>query len=167
LKREREILEQVKHPFITELYFSFDTDTHNFMGMEFCNGGELYTLLNKGDREWSEEKVRYYAAEIVLALEYTHGKGILHRDIKSANFLFDKEGHIKLIDFGLSKNKIHNKLGRTETQPRGTINYIAPEMITEKEYGFSIDFYSLGLVIYEMLTAGEHPFIGPGFESVN
>ena len=128
------------------------------MCMEFCNGGELFTLLTNMER-WPESYARFYAAEIILALGYMHANGVMHRDLKSENLLMDRHGHLKLTDFGVSKGNIKDlKTGRTRTLMKGTIEYIAPEMITEDEYGFSVDFYSLGLVIYEMLSAGEHPF---------
>ena len=128
--------------------------------MEFCNGGELFTLLIN-NQYWPEDFVRFYTAEIILALDYMHKNGVMHRDLKSENVLIDKEGHIRLTDFGVSKGNITDKFGRTKTVMKGTIEYIAPEMITDSEYGFSVDFYSLGLVIYEMLSAGEHPFKNP------
>jgi len=88
-----------------------------------------------------------------------HTNGVMHRDLKSENVLIDRFGHVTLTDFGVSKGNIENKShGRTRTKMKGTVEYVAPEMIQKEEYGYAVDFFSLGLVIYEMLTQGEHPF---------
>ena len=88
-----------------------------------------------------------------------HENGVIHRDLKTENILIDKKGHVRLTDFGVSKGQVDTKnQGRTRTLLRGTIEYADPQMILSDEYGFSVDYYSLGLVIYEMLTGGEHPF---------
>jgi serine/threonine protein kinase len=96
----------------------------------------------------------------VIALEYLHARGVLFRDLKTENILFNSDGHIRLIDFGVSKGNLDpQNNGRSKTQVHGTLEYLAPEMLNgAKEYGFEVDWYALGLVIYEMLTGGEHPF---------
>lgn len=122
--------------------------------MEFVNGGELfYHLSNAG--QFNEQRTRFYAAEIILALDYLHKAGIVYRDVKPENILLDKDGHIKLTDFGLSKDGLGDG-GQTESFC-GTTEYLAPEIIKEKSYGVSVDWYSLGLVMFEMLTGG-NPF---------
>jgi len=93
---------------------------------------------------------------MVLALEYLHKSGVVYRDLKPENILVDSEGHIRLTDFGLSKAGLHESNGRTESFC-GTPEYLAPEIIKEKHYGFSVDWYSFGLVLYEMLS-GINPF---------
>lgn len=90
-------------------------------------------------------------AQTILALEYLHGKGVVYRDIKPENILIDSEGHVKLTDFGLSKSNLQNQNNMTDSFC-GTTEYLAPEIIKDKQYGYSVDWYSLGLVMYEMLT---------------
>ena len=123
--------------------------------MEFVNGGELFYHL-KQSRGFKEPRAKFYAAEMVLALEYLHNSGVVYRDLKPENILVDSEGHIRLPDFGLSKAGLHESNGRTESFC-GTPEYLAPEIIKEKNYGFSVDWYSFGLVLYEMLS-GINPF---------
>ena len=123
--------------------------------MEFVNGGELFYHL-KQTKGFDEERSRFYAAEIVLALEYLHESGVVYRDLKPENILVDSDGHIRLTDFGLSKAGLEKTGGRTESFC-GTPEYLAPEIIKDKNYGFSVDWYSFGLVLYEMLS-GINPF---------
>jgi serum/glucocorticoid-regulated kinase 2 len=140
------------------LLFAFQTNTHYYMVEEFINGGEVFTLLQKKGR-FSDKRVRFYTAEIICALEYLHTGGVMYRDLKTENILLDAEGHIRLTDFGVSKGELNTReRGRTKTMVHGTMEYMAPEMFQSEKYGFSIDWYSLGLVIYEMLTGGEHPY---------
>lgn len=144
-----------EHPFIMKLQFSFQDSTHLYLIMDFINGGELFFHLSQAG-QFSEERARFYAAEIILALQYLHKSGVVYRDVKPENILIDSEGHIKLTDFGLSKYGLDENGGYTESFC-GTSEYLAPEIIKEKQYTYSVDYYSLGLVMYEMLT-GSNPF---------
>lgn len=138
-----------------KLQFSFQDEEHLFLIMDFINGGELFYHLQQCGK-FSEERARFYSAEIILALDYLHKAGIVYRDVKPENILIDYEGHIKLTDFGLSKEGLDQNNGLTESFC-GTTEYLAPEIIKDKSYGYSVDWYSLGLVMYEMLS-GENPF---------
>jgi serine/threonine protein kinase len=124
--------------------------------MEFVNGGELFFHLKQSRNGFDEGRARFYAAEMILALEYLHKSGVVYRDLKPENILIDSEGHIRLTDFGLSKSGLKETNGRTESFC-GTPEYLAPEIIRDKAYGYSVDWYSFGLVLYEMLT-GINPF---------
>ncbi|ROW10559.1 hypothetical protein VMCG_01931 [Cytospora schulzeri] len=155
VRHEREILGDVSgHPFITNLLASFSDSDHLFLLLDYVPGGELFSYLRKF-RRFDEPMARYYAAEIVLVLEYLHEKqgGVAYRDLKPENLLLDEEGHIKLVDFGFAK-----RLATTETYTLcGTPEYLAPEVIHNKGHTTAVDWWALGILIYEFLT-GYPPF---------
>jgi len=148
---ERQILSQLYHPFIVKLYKSFQDEQCLYMLLEYVIGGELFSHLRKAGR-FTNEVTRFYAAEIVSAIEYMHGFDIVYRDLKPENLLLDNTGHIKITDFGFAK-QVED---RTWTLC-GTPEYLAPEIIQSKGHGKAVDWWSLGILIYEML-AGYPPF---------
>jgi serine/threonine protein kinase len=150
LKNEREIMADVDHPFLISLRFAFQTDEKLCLVMDFVNGGELFFHLRKASR-FTEEKTRFYSAEILIALNYLHSHNIVYRDLKPENILLDADGHIKLTDFGLSK-----KFEKKTFSLCGTPEYLAPEILMESGHDHSVDYWSLGILIYEML-AGKPP----------
>jgi serine/threonine protein kinase len=154
LKTERQIMGDMAHPFIVQLRFAFQTQDKLYMVMDFINGGELFFHLRKQKR-FTEEKARFYSAEIILALSYLHSLDIIYRDLKPENILLDADGHIRLTDFGLSKNFF--TMGQKAFSFCGTPEYLAPEILQETGHDHSVDFWSLGILIYEML-AGVPPF---------
>ncbi|XP_049849236.1 RAC family serine/threonine-protein kinase homolog isoform X2 [Schistocerca gregaria] len=154
-KAEKEILQTVKHPYLMCLHFSFQTPDKLYLVMDFVNGGELFYHLQQ-EGAFSEERAKFYAAEIVSGLEYLHQNGIVYRDLKPENILLDFEGHIKMIDFGLSKQGLNSPNARTRTFC-GTPEYLAPEVLQGALYGKVVDWWSLGTFIFEMLT-GLPPF---------
>jgi len=150
-KAERRILEKMEHPFIVSLRFAFQTKIKLYMVFDFIAGGELFQHL-KNVEYFDENRARFYAAEILLALEFLHKKHIIYRDLKPENILLDPEGHIKITDFGLAKQLGDGTgVGRTNTFC-GTDEYLAPEIIVNEPYNESVDIWALGILIYEMLT---------------
>ena len=195
VRAEREVLSQAKNQWIVELKFSFQDQKYLYLGMEFLPGGDLMTLLMSRDI-LPEEDAKFYAAEMVLAIESVHEMDCIHRDLKPDNVLIDKDGHIKLSDFGLSKklefilndqknnnnnslknrkinefnkhlsyaeqfNEFKNLKNRKRRECAystvGTPDYIAPEVFTRKGYGQEIDWWSLGIIMFEMMI-GYPPF---------
>lgn len=147
-KTERNVLRTATHPFIVQLYFAFQTPLKLYFVLEFCVGGELFFHLSRSDR-FSDKQARFYASEILLAIEYLHSLDVIYRDLKPENILLDAEGHIKLTDFGMSREGvIDNICARSMC---GTPEYMAPEIILEVGHGKAVDWYSLGALIYEML----------------
>jgi len=151
---ERRILEGITHPFLVSLRFAFQTEDKLYMILDYFTGGELFFHLKSSGR-FSEELARFYTAELTLALECLHKNTIVYRDIKPENVLLDEEGHIRLTDFGLSKESI---TGDTLTHTFcGTPEYLAPEVIHGAGYNKAVDWWSLGTLLYEMIT-GLPPF---------
>lgn len=137
------------------MYYAFQTVDKIYFILDFVNGGELYTHMIK-EEKFSEAKAKFYAAEIVIALKTLHEAGVIYRDLKPNNILLDKEGHIKLIDFGLSKFIEPNKIPTTSVV--GTPNYIAPEILRKNKHTHMIDWWSFGVILYEMIS-GTLPFL--------
>jgi serine/threonine protein kinase len=148
-KTERSVLGFVRHPFIVGLHFSFQTREKLYFVIDYCAGGELFFHLSRAGR-FSESATKFYAAQLVLALSYLHSKNVVYRDLKPENILFDSDGYVKLADFGLSKEGVTATEGSTTFC--GTPEYLAPEILGRVGHGFAVDWWSLGMLIYEMLT---------------
>uniref|UniRef100_A0A665V899 Ribosomal protein S6 kinase n=1 Tax=Echeneis naucrates TaxID=173247 RepID=A0A665V899_ECHNA len=155
-KMERDILAEVNHPFIVKLHYAFQTEGKLYLILDFLRGGDLFTRLSK-EVMFTEEDVKFYLAELALALDHLHSLGIIYRDLKPENILLDEEGHIKITDFGLSKESIdHDKRAYSFC---GTIEYMAPEVVNRRGHTQSADWWSFGVLMFEMLT-GSLPFQG-------
>ncbi|EXJ89581.1 AGC/PKA protein kinase [Capronia epimyces CBS 606.96] len=148
---ERRMLQRVKHPFLITLWGTFQDSKNLYMVMDFIEGGELFSLLRKSQR-FPNPVAKFYAAEVTLALEYLHAQNIIYRDLKPENLLLDRHGHIKITDFGFAKD-----VPDITWTLCGTPDYLAPEVVASKGYNKSVDWWSLGILIFEMLC-GFTPF---------
>uniref|UniRef100_A0AAR2KBW2 Ribosomal protein S6 kinase n=1 Tax=Pygocentrus nattereri TaxID=42514 RepID=A0AAR2KBW2_PYGNA len=175
-KMERDILVEVNHPFIVRLHYAFQTEGKLYLILDFLRGGDLFTRLSKEVKPlwtsicklavcvcvcvcvmFTEEDVKFYLAELALALDHLHGLGIIYRDLKPENILLDEQGHIKLTDFGLSKESIDHE--NKAYSFCGTVEYMAPEVVNRRGHTHSADWWSYGVLMFEMLT-GMLPFQG-------
>ncbi len=170
IRSEQKFMSKVKSPWIVDLKASFQEDDYLYLVMEFCQGGDFMNLLIKKDI-LSEDEARFYTAELILAVESIHKLDCIHRDIKPDNILIDKNGHIKLSDFGLAKISENlgqspilykkNKKNRPTHQKNfscvGTAYYVAPEVLKKTGYSEDIDWWSVGVIFFEMLV-GYAPF---------
>ena len=154
-KTERSILESVnRHPFVVKLYYAFQDHEKLYLILEYAQGGELFERL-RNDHMFPEETAAFYMAEMALALEHLHTNvGVVYRDLKPENCLLDCDGHLLLTDFGLSKVAAEGEQCRSMT---GTVEYMAPEVIQQQEYGTAVDWWSFGILGVDLLT-GSSPF---------
>ena len=155
-KTERLILEKLNHPFIASLQFAFQDSQKLYLVTEFLQGGELFFHI-KRKKCFKESPAKFYMAQIFLAIDYLHKAGYIYRDLKPENILIDKEGNIKLTDFGLSKMIPNEENNINSNTICGTLEYMAPEIIKGKNYDKSADWYSFGIVLYQMIC-GDVPF---------
>ncbi|CAI5770618.1 RAC-gamma serine threonine-protein kinase isoform X1 [Podarcis lilfordi] len=159
---ESRVLKNTRHPFLTSLKYSFQTKDRLCFVMEYVNGGELFFHLSR-ERVFSEDRTRFYGAEIVSALDYLHSGKIVYRDLKLENLMLDKDGHIKITDFGLCKEGITD--AATMKTFCGTPEYLAPEVLEDNDYGRAVDWWGLGVVMYEMMC-GRLPFYNQDHEKL-
>eukprot|EP01066_Platyproteum_vivax_P014325 Platyproteum_vivax@DN6421_c0_g1_i1.p1 len=149
---EKKILQSISHPFIVNMYDAFHDSRYLYLVLEYVVGGEFFTHLRKAGR-FDNETAKFYAAQITSIFEYLHSKNIVYRDLKPENLLLSSDGYLKLADFGFAKLIDY----RTFTLC-GTPEYIAPEVLLNKGHGKAVDWWTLGILIYEMIV-GYPPFV--------
>ncbi|EEB06021.1 AGC/RSK/P70 protein kinase Psk1 [Schizosaccharomyces japonicus yFS275] len=160
-RNERQILEEVKHPFICRLFYAFQDHDRLYLILQYAPGGELFSHL-ANERMLPENVVAFYSGELILALIHLHKLGIVYRDLKPENCLLDAEGHVLLTDFGLSKVAEPGADCRSFV---GTKEYCAPEVLLEKPYDHAVDWWSMGILIYDLLV-GSPPFVGNSYKRI-
>jgi len=149
-RTERKVLSVVNHPFIMKLHYAFQSDDKLYLVLDYCPGGELFFHLSRF-RRFPERVARFYAAELLLAIGHLHKRGIIYRDLKPENVLLDAEGNVKLGDFGLAKAGIKHPCEGAMSMC-GTPEYMAPEVLAQAGHGFCVDYWGLGMLLYEMMT---------------
>ncbi|TRY86253.1 hypothetical protein DNTS_015828 [Danionella cerebrum] len=154
--REKDILSSIDHPFFIKLFFTFQDSHKLYFALSYAKNGELLRYIRKIG-SFDETCTRFYAAEIVCALEYLHGMGIIHRDLKPENILLNEEMHIQITDFGTAKQLSSESAQKRANSFVGTAQYVSPELLTEKSACKSSDLWALGCIIYQ-LVAGLPPF---------
>ena len=151
---EKNILSQLHHPFIVNMVYSFQDHEYLYLVMDLLPGGNLRYHLSMR-RRFSEKQNKFLICCILVGLEYIHGENILHRDIKPENLVFDSNGYLRITDFGIAKKYVVNNKKDTS----GTVGYLAPEVLCNENHTFSIDYYAIGIITYE-LAYGHRPYIG-------
>ncbi|KAL7722549.1 non-specific serine/threonine protein kinase [Entamoeba marina] len=177
VEEEKNILKSLNHPFIVKINWDFETDFYYYFVLTYCGGGDLYGLLSKQPGKCLREiAAKFYIAEILTALEYLHMEGIIYRDLKPENILVHESGHIMLSDFDLSKHCQYEEYAQIKSsffkeevvvEPQhfrsssfvGTDEYLAPEIVNQEDHTASVDWWTLGVLLYEMLY-GRNPFVG-------
>ncbi|PRW45661.1 serine threonine- kinase 2 19-like isoform A [Chlorella sorokiniana] len=160
VRAERDVLTSVLHPYIVTLRYSFQTPKKLYLVLDFINGGHLFFQLYR-QGTFDEALARLYTAEIVLAIAHLHSLGFVHRDLKPENVLLDSEGHVRITDFGLAKGNVSDAEHERTNSFIGTMEYMAPEVITGRGHGKAVDWWSVGILLYEMLN-GMPPFRAKG-----
>lgn len=152
VKNEKKILQCISFPFVVTMKFYFKDNANLYMALDFVPGGEMFSHLQTY-RKFSETMARFYTAQVILSFEYLHHLGIIYRDLKPENLLLDCRGYLKITDFGFAK-----KIDRRRTWTRcGTTEYLAPEVVLRNGYSYSVDWWTVGILLYEM-TNGQPPF---------
>ena len=154
-KNERDLMVKLNNPFIINIKFAFQDESKLYIVSEFMQGGDMFYHIHHSTINMTEDTVKFYIIELILGIEFLHKNNVIFRDLKPENILMDAEGHIKISDFGLSKI-LENPKDKAYTLC-GTTKYLAPEILKNRGYDKSVDWWSLGCIYYEMLT-GKIPF---------
>jgi serine/threonine protein kinase len=152
-KSERDIMHEIQHPYIVMLHYAFQSERKLYMITDYYPGGNLFAHVQRARRTggFEEIRARFYSAELCLALDFLHQNGIVYRDLKLENILMDMKGHIVLTDFGLSKDNVADVTEATLQTFCGTVEYMAPELVKGQKYSVAVDWWSFGILVYEMM----------------
>ena len=154
IKNEREFLSKLHHPFIVNMICSFQDYENLYLVMDLLTGGDLrYHICHK--KQFNEDQSRFFSSCILLGLEYIHINNIIHRDIKPENLVLDEKGYVRITDFGVAKKNLRDNSSETS----GTPGYMAPEVLCALNHSFPVDFFALGVIIFEFMN-GYRPYLG-------
>ena len=154
IRNEREFLSQLHHPFIVNMICSFQDYENLYLVMDLLTGGDLrYHICHK--KQFNEEQSRFFSSCILLGLEYIHNNNIINRDIKPENLVLDEKGYVRITDFGVAKKNLKDNSSETS----GTPGYMAPEVLCALNHSFQVDFFALGVIIFEFMN-GYRPYLG-------
>ena len=151
---ERKLLSKLKHPFIVNAQFAFQDEENLYLVMDLMSGGDLRFHIAR-ERQFSEEQTKFFVACIVTGLEYLHLNHIIHRDIKPENLVLDSKGYVRITDFGIAQVV----KGEQATDTSGTPGYMAPEVMCKQPHGKAVDYFALGVIVYEFML-GRRPYHG-------
>lgn len=154
IMNERKLLEVMNHLFIVNINFAFQDRTHLYLAMDLMTGGDLRYHINR-IRRFTEEQSKFMAVCIIIGLEYIHSLNILHRDLKPENLVLDSRGYLRITDFGVARVYTQNNSKDTS----GTPGYMAPEVLCRNNHTISVDYFALGVILYELML-GKRPYIG-------
>lgn len=151
---ERRLLAMFKHPFIVNMQYAFQDRDNLYLVMDYMPGGDLRFHLSK-NRTFTEQQTKFFVSCLVIGLEYLHKNNIIHRDIKPENLVMDSKGCVHITDFGIAR--FHQLENSNETS--GTPGYMAPEVLCRQNHSFPVDYFALGVIIFEFMT-GKRPYLG-------
>ena len=157
---ELSLLSKINHPFIINIHFAFQDNDFLYLVMDYLSGGDLRFHFNK-NRGFNEVQTKFFLSNILLSLDYLHSNNILHRDVKPENLIFEKNGYLRLTDFGIAKKLEKNNKEETS----GTPGYMSPEVLFGQNHNFAVDYFAIGVILYEIMF-GHRPYLGTNRKSL-
>jgi serine/threonine protein kinase len=151
---ELSLLSKINHPFIINIHFAFQDNDYLYLVMDYLSGGDLRFHFNK-NRGFNEVQTKFFLSNILLSLDYLHSNNILHRDVKPENLIFEKNGYLRLTDFGIAKKLEKNNKEETS----GTPGYMSPEVLFGQNHNYAVDYFAIGVILYEIMF-GHRPYLG-------